>query len=283
MTENQKHFDWNFLAWWMGATILGGLIGHFVTETRVFILDQGVLSSMLVSGIYSLLISTFQWILLRRRYSISGLWILAGTLGRAIGAVLGLYSNIFFWSSDTVLQMTTQTLMRGTVLGISQWLVLKQWRSKAGWWVLANAVGWTLGPLLVINFIHSTTALATILSELILTAVAGGVTGISMVWILRQPTPESNMMTPKRLFVWIMVFGALATFPWMTRLGFYIGEFWNLLATATIGALLSGFLGLVGYFIGNLFGNARAGLKIIGIIAIVIIFVLSFLMMLMPV
>lgn len=77
-----------------------------------------------------------------------------------------------------------------------------------------------------------------------------------------------------------MAFGALATFPWMVRLGIHIGAFWNLLATAVIGALLSGILGFLGW---NIFRNTRERMITCGIIAIVIIFVLSFLMMRMPV
>jgi CHASE2 domain-containing sensor protein len=87
-------------------------------------------------------------------------------------------------------------------------------------------------------------------------------------------------MNEKRLILWIMAFGALATFPWMARLGFDIGEFWNLLDTAVIGALLSGILGFLSW---NIFRNARERMITCGIIAIVIIFVLSFLMMRMPV
>jgi hypothetical protein len=36
----------------------------------------------------------------------------------------------------------------GLVLGLLQWLVLRQHLSQAGWWVLASGVGWALGWVL---------------------------------------------------------------------------------------------------------------------------------------
>ena len=93
-------------------------------------------------------------------------------------------------------------------------------------------------------------------------------------------TNNRNVIPLKKFLLWSMVFGALATLPWMVRLGIDIGEFWNLLATAIIGALLSGILGFLGW---NIFRNVRGMMITCGISAIVIIFVLSFLMKLMPV
>ena len=95
MNMEQERIGWTFGAQWAGLTILGGLAGHYISDALDLGFDQGILFAMLGSGIYSLLISVFQWVILRQQFSNSGWWLLAGFLGRAIGVMAGWITSMY--------------------------------------------------------------------------------------------------------------------------------------------------------------------------------------------
>jgi hypothetical protein len=115
----------------------------------------------------------------------------------------------------------------GLVMGILQWVVLRQYLRRAGWWILASAVGWSGGwaialalapqgigiltePLLgaamgtlqwlvlrrqlhqagwwiVVSGLAWTIALTGFTGQLLAGAVVGAVTGIALELLLRYP------------------------------------------------------------------------------------------------
>jgi hypothetical protein len=115
----------------------------------------------------------------------------------------------------------------GVVMGILQWVVLRQYLRQAGWWILASTVGWSVGwgttiavvpleigiltePLLgaavgmlqwlvlrrqlrqagwwiVVSTLGWTVALAGLTGQLLVGAVVGAVTGIALELLLRYP------------------------------------------------------------------------------------------------
>ena len=137
-------------------------------------------------------VGVLQWLVLRRRISRAGWWVLASAAGgygivqaMFLGAFEGYVGSLSF---GALLSFTGVVAIGGAVTGTLQWLVLRGQVSRAGWWVLASAVGWGL----------SMTA-ATAYSWpgpmwLIVTgAVLGAVTGGALVWLLRQPVPEAQL------------------------------------------------------------------------------------------
>ena len=64
--------------------------------------------------------TTIDWVLWSQ-------WLLATTIGWIIGLVLGREVGI------------------GLIIGFFQWLVLRRYISKAGWWVGVTALGWAIG------------------------------------------------------------------------------------------------------------------------------------------
>ncbi|HVN14140.1 MAG TPA: hypothetical protein VMT73_00245, partial [Anaerolineales bacterium] len=165
MSIAQKQVGWSFWIWWVGLTIVGGLVGNYIADMLGLEMlnrptDAGILFSVLGSGVFALCVSAAQWFLLRRLFDKSAWWLVAGTFGRAFGMLIGsitlvLISSQFnlqagLWSTSLYLAV------RGTILGVAQWLILKQWRTKTGWWVLANAIGWMLGSTLLELFVPST-------------------------------------------------------------------------------------------------------------------------------
>jgi hypothetical protein len=229
MNSTQKQVGRRLWIWWVGCTIIGGLAGNYIADTlslgmRSRPTDAGILFSMAGSGVFALCVSTAQWFLLRRLFPKTAWWLVTGTLGRAFGMLIGsiivvVISNQFklqagFWSTSIYL------FVRGAVLGTSQWLILKQWRTKAGWWVFGNAIGWMLGSTLQDLFIPSAAISAPIIGDLIELAIAGAVTGAVMVWILRQPVPapreemESHRLIATSISVWAISWGVSWAVGW---------------------------------------------------------------------
>jgi len=256
MNMGQKQVGWGFWAWWTGLTILGGLAGHYISDALGFGFEQGIYSAMLGSGVYALFISAAQWIVLRRLFSGSRWWLLAGALGRAFGAMVGwitvMYVSIQIDLKDDVFWYAL-FFMRGTVLGISEWIVLKQWRTRAGLWILTSAVVWTLGPFLasmLVNLVNPTTTIGTFLNVILTTAGVGTITGAVMVWISRKPVPaleknEVGRFTFLSALVWALSWGVSWAVGWsIVR---YIGLGYSHVVGGDYGGLVGGIIaGLIG-------------------------------------
>lgn len=96
-----------------------------------------------------------QWLLIRRYRPASLDWIIATTAGWCVGTLLAealLFPIVaghvqFGWPGDTLLRGGEFGLVVGAVVGFAQWRLLRREVAHAGWWILASAVGWSLGWL----------------------------------------------------------------------------------------------------------------------------------------
>jgi hypothetical protein len=132
------------------------------------------------------------------------------------------------WIFGAILLPELALVATGLVIGILQWVVLRQYLRRAGWWILASAVGWAGGwwivfavapqeigvltePLLgaamgtlqwlvlrrtlrqagwwiVVSALGWTVALTGLTGQLVVGAVVGAVTGIALELLLRYPS-----------------------------------------------------------------------------------------------
>jgi len=199
MNSETKQVGWLFVVWWIGLTIVGGLVGNYVADKlfaglQVSNIYLGILFSMLGGGVFGLTVSAAQWILLRRYIPKTIWWMITGTAGYAFGALIG---SIFVWMLNNPSNLQGGTwlalsyvIIRGTVLGAFQWAFLKQFRTHTGWWVLGNGIGWMLGPMIATFFLAST--INDFIIQIMVDVLAGIITGTLIFWILHQPTPEQN-------------------------------------------------------------------------------------------
>jgi hypothetical protein len=276
MNSEQKQVGWIFVVWWIGLTIVGGLVGNYIADKLFAGLQDSntywwILFSMLSSGVFGLTVSAAQWILLRRYIPKTIWWMVTGTAGRATGALIG---SIFVWILVIPLNLQDVTwspliflIIRGTVLGAFQWAFLKQFRTQTGWWVLGNGIGWMLGPMIATFSLAST--INDFVIQIIVVVLAGIITGTQMFWILHQPVPEQNTgnrpadrrfyivigllagLAPALVFAiiardWIFGFGGAFCFGSLgipfTLIGAYIGRRRN--NTVWLGAVLGMILGI---------------------------------------
>ena len=152
--QTQPQFDWTLWLQWLAVTALGWLLGG------VLLPDPALVMAGLVIGL-------LQWVVLRQRLPHPGWWILASAVGWAGGwtVVITLAPPGFGILTATVL---------GAAMGTTQWLFLRGHFHRAGWWIVISALGWTAG-------------LALLTGPLLVGAVAGAVTGITLELFLRYP------------------------------------------------------------------------------------------------
>jgi hypothetical protein len=75
----------------------------------------------------------------RNRFlSISLWWVLANTVAGAIAGAL----------EAGGFQFVATFLLTGVLVGIAQWLLLRQYRYRVKWWAIATALGWIAGQYL---------------------------------------------------------------------------------------------------------------------------------------
>jgi hypothetical protein len=108
---------------------------------------------------------------------------IAGTLASAVNDV------IWFEIERT---LSGPLIVVAASAGVAQWLVLRRQVSKAGWWVLVSLTGWVVGIAMTWADVQALDALPTLVA---LGAAAGAlswITIVPLVWLLRQPIPETR-------------------------------------------------------------------------------------------
>jgi hypothetical protein len=176
---------------WTLATALGMLLGYLPLAYLVGTLDLGI-ARIIVPIITGVLLGLAQWLVLRPYVSKSYDWVLNHAAGWVVGYTLGLY--VVQLLSKTPLGMLVGFIFFGVMIALFQYPILRREIPHLATWILANVLGWTLGAYLSqlaasILFQNSTpTTFTSVLVTVGITGlVAGAITGLALIWIVRQP------------------------------------------------------------------------------------------------
>ena len=123
--------------------------------------------------------------LMLRRYLPKTKWLLASTLGYGLGNALGwslVYATSWYGGLGAVLGAIS-----GTVLGITQWLILRQHFSHARRWILSSSVGWAICFALEQTNLTPNSTVNGFLGGI----VAGTITGSMMIWLISNQLREN--------------------------------------------------------------------------------------------
>jgi hypothetical protein len=170
---------------WVVAVVAGWAIGFLLCEA----LEQ-VLTTFFVDGlVIGSAMGIAQGLVLRRRIAPLVPWVLASVVGFGIGK----------FAADAVgpaLPSMAATVVSGAVIGLSagiaQSLVLLNKVSGAWWWVLANVAAWAAGWSLISLADDSDMSIAMVyVIGAAGAALIGVITGISLLALLRHPTPAA--------------------------------------------------------------------------------------------
>jgi hypothetical protein len=136
-------FPWNFWLTWFVAFI-GFPIGGTLAKLLVGPVNNPA-TAALAGAITGAALGTAQWLVLRQQSSISILWIMATSLGMA----LGLAVSVAFFGSEVEQNLLWRALVTGLIIGIAQALIIRIELSvtilKAVVWALTIGVGFVLG------------------------------------------------------------------------------------------------------------------------------------------
>jgi hypothetical protein len=200
--------DWWFWAKWILGTLVGGSVGLAVGGGLTFLVMNAVVGDSniptaafvmaltigIVAGIGAIIgtvagIGTAQWMVLRERVHRAGWWVLATAVGGVVGLAAGGFAGwlvvVGLGGVESgfagVIRVLTPALIvgmavGGAVVGTAQWMVLRKRVRRAGWWVLASAVG--MGASGVVSVVG-----------------VGVITGFVLIMLLRHP----KTMPPKEV------------------------------------------------------------------------------------
>lgn len=176
---------------WALATMVGMILGYLPSALFVDQLELG-LARIIVPLFAGVLIGLMQWLVLRSYvydsadwvWNMIGSWVVGYTVGLLVVNFLagGLFGAILAY------------VLFGLIVAFVQWPVLRREIPNLWMWVLANVVGWGVAAILsqlIILLIFGNTVpslLATTLVNSAITGlVAGLITGVALVSLVRQP------------------------------------------------------------------------------------------------
>ena len=151
---------------------------------------QPSLGLVLIVIILGLAGGFMQWLVLRRRIAGTGWWVPASTLGFPVALVMAEGAMRLGGIPSPILL----GVLFGILSGILPWLVLRRQVARAGWWLPAHLLGSLVGGAMGIVAFH-TVALIGFYQFVWAAAGAmfgaglGAITGITLVWLLRQLVP----------------------------------------------------------------------------------------------
>ena len=179
-----------WLAWTL-ATALGMLAGYLPLALVIGSIDLG-LARVLVPIITGLLLGLAQWLVLRPYITASYDWILNHAAGWVAGYTVGLF--VVQLLAKTPLGQLLGYMAFGAIVALFQYPALRREIPHLSSWLAANIVGWTLGAYLsqlagslVFRGALPDTFTSVLVSVGITGLVAGAITAVALIWIVRQP------------------------------------------------------------------------------------------------
>ncbi len=176
---------------WTFVTAAGMLLGFLLSIPLVNVLNLGF-AQIIVPVLTGAIIGFSQWLLLRRYVTASTHWIWADGVSWAVGYILGLF--LIQVLPSTLFAAFIGYFLFGVIVALLQWPVLRREIPHILTWILASALAWAAGfwasqgvlPL----FFHGPSippALSTSVIAVTSGLVAGAITGIALIWIVRKP------------------------------------------------------------------------------------------------
>lgn len=176
---------------WTAATTGGMLLGFLPTVFLVNVLNLAF-AQIIVPVLAGTMIGFAQWIVLRRYVSVSSQWAWADGISWALGYILGLF--LIQALPSTVFVVFIGYFLFGVIVALVQWPVLRREIPQILTWIAANAFAWAAGfwaSQAVLPLFFQGPAAEPALSTAVIAVtsglVAGALTGIALIWIVRKP------------------------------------------------------------------------------------------------
>jgi hypothetical protein len=204
-----KKPEWFFFPAWILLSVLSVLFALGVTLVLLRLMIDFIGSYIYVDGVrhitedylfmkvvlpaYSLITGLLQYALLRRYIPRLGWWVLATAGGWLLGVVLiSCISWIitYFWPNKLVFNpraIDSAFIFIGFSVGIGQWFLLRRRLPRAGWWIVANIVGWGLLGLITGPTLDQ-------YDLLVLASLPASVTAAVLIWLMGLAQPAGSQV-----------------------------------------------------------------------------------------
>jgi hypothetical protein len=196
MNGNIATHAWHVGLGWTLTNAAGWLIGFGLMDYVMRGLGWFTDTTPLVAqgAIYTIgatILALWQWLPLRSRVDHPTTWVAATMLGFIAGwsgyrlIEFGLYRLV---GEESIIGFILLFALIGFTVGLAQWLVLRKVLVQAGWWIMANVIGWALGTLAIVVQQFGLITFYTTFG-----LVSGVITGLCLVQLWRSsssPLPE---------------------------------------------------------------------------------------------
>jgi hypothetical protein len=208
-TESRlEHAGWGLWLQWVAASTAGFAVASaafwgmgWVLTTKASSTPAPALVGALISCATVLagvsLPGFLHWLILRRSFARAGWWILASGMGSLVGfLILGVgiagadTAQGFLFISERFV-FDAAAVLAGAMVGAMQWLALRQWVGRAGWWVLASSISW-LGATDVYAFLTRANDVQLTLGGAASGILSGAIMGSLLVWLMRNSPKQSG-------------------------------------------------------------------------------------------
>jgi hypothetical protein len=144
---------WFYLLWivaFLGFPI-GGAISNLLVGS-VNSIPRAALAGLLTGAA----IGMAQWLVLRQVIPVDLRWVIVSGVGLAVGLALGLG---LIGTETAGMALVYRAVITGLVIGLAQWLLLRDYVPLSGWWILvigaAWAMAWTITRAVGIDMSHN--------------------------------------------------------------------------------------------------------------------------------
>ena len=170
-------FNWTLMS--MAGLVIGTAVLRFIFSITVGLLGGGLVGKAVEGAVIGLAIGLAQQFSLPPQITRGNEWAVASIIGWAIGRTGWRLGWSLLGIGGFAFNAALPAGIAGLVAGLLQWLILRRQVDQAGWWILANTAGWAIGLWVG----HSSGGLLTLL---ISGAVAGLITGATLLWLIQQ-------------------------------------------------------------------------------------------------
>ena len=196
MRSEASSIGWGFWVRWAFATILGLAVGMvvFIIVGDMFgeVVDNSpeYVFGLIVGAIFGTAFGIAQWLVLRREIPHSAAWIPATVVGFSVAAFV-IFGFLDGGNPDTsVPAKLGHAVVLGGVLGIAQFLVLRDKVKMAAAWIVVSILAWLVAEIIGIAL---GSAVGPPLDLLGLFLLGGALPGAGMVWLLNRSENEPEV------------------------------------------------------------------------------------------
>jgi hypothetical protein len=195
MTPASKQAGWGFWLLWVAASTVGFALGstaHRNAGKLVTDATPAVIALTVTIGLYPLIATLpgfLHWLILRRWFPHAGWWVLASGAGSLLGYfVTGWGLGVADTQGETTFArfaVPASMAVAGAAVGTLQWVVLRRWVSRAGWWVLASSISWVVAEYAYLKLTQASDV-HLLLGAAVSGALSGAITGLTLVGLMRN-------------------------------------------------------------------------------------------------